>query len=299
LVAAIKEGLATGHLVNTELFLFTDNSTSEGAFYKGNSPSRPLFDLVLRLRSIEMQGHLKLHVIHVASSRMIAQGTDGLSRGEFTSGVMSGAPMSSFVPLHLSAVERSTHLLPWLQSWTLLPDLVPLSPEQWYTLGHGIDGGSYNKEYCWFPAVSSQTSFLWTPPPAAAYAATDELALSRHKRPHLRHLFICPRLCTHMWRKKLYMTADVVLELPPRPLPPWSTLMHEPLILAFVLPLISFPPWELRSLAPVLELGRQVQSIWKGAEGDVGSLLRELFNFACTLETLPSSLVRNMLHSTC
>jgi hypothetical protein len=81
LVTAIEEGLASGHLPNTELFVFTDNAAAEGAFYKGNSPSRLLFELILRLRLIDMQGQLKLHVIHVAGSRMIEQGTDGLSRG--------------------------------------------------------------------------------------------------------------------------------------------------------------------------------------------------------------------------
>jgi hypothetical protein len=49
LVSAIKEGLQSGHLVNTELFLLTDNATAEGAFFKGNTPSRILFDLILRL----------------------------------------------------------------------------------------------------------------------------------------------------------------------------------------------------------------------------------------------------------
>jgi len=32
---------------NMEMFLFTDNAVAEGAFYKGTSPSRALFDLVL------------------------------------------------------------------------------------------------------------------------------------------------------------------------------------------------------------------------------------------------------------
>jgi hypothetical protein len=98
-----------------------------------------------------------------------------------------------------------------------MPDLAPLPPKYWFTLGHGVDGGHYNSEHCWMPTLSHLTTFLWAPPPAAAYAAIDELALSRYKRPHLRHLFICPRLCTHMWRKKLYKTANLVLDLSPPP----------------------------------------------------------------------------------
>jgi len=126
------------------------------------------------------------------------------------------------------------------------------------------------------PTLATQDTFLWAPPPAAAYAAVDELALSRHKRTHLHHIFVYPRLCTHMWQKKLYKTADHVLELPPCPGLPWTSDMYEPLILAFVLPFVSFPPWELRSSAPVLELGQQMQGVWKTSEGDGGLVLWEL-----------------------
>jgi hypothetical protein len=81
LVDSIEQGVSCGELTNTELFLFTDNTTAEGAYYKGNSPSRPLFEQILRLRRLEMVATLRLHVIHVAGTQMIQQGTDGLSRG--------------------------------------------------------------------------------------------------------------------------------------------------------------------------------------------------------------------------
>jgi hypothetical protein len=64
-----------------------------------------------------MAGKFKLHVIHVAGTRMIAQGTEGMSRGDHGSGVMAGMPMLSFVPLNLSALDGLEHLLPWIQSW--------------------------------------------------------------------------------------------------------------------------------------------------------------------------------------
>jgi len=48
-VEALEEAYHDGHLHNCEVFLFTDNSTREGAYYRGNSPSRSLFELVLRL----------------------------------------------------------------------------------------------------------------------------------------------------------------------------------------------------------------------------------------------------------
>ncbi len=71
LVDAFEDGLQTGELLHTELFIFTDNSTAEGAFYKGNADSCLLFDLVLRLHQIDMSSSIKLHVTHIAGMQMI------------------------------------------------------------------------------------------------------------------------------------------------------------------------------------------------------------------------------------
>ncbi|MFN9979307.1 MAG: hypothetical protein ACK53Y_05315, partial [bacterium] len=70
LVDAVEAGVASGDLADAELFVFTDNSTAEGAYSKGNTDSPLLFDLVLRLRCLDMSGGLRLHVIHVAGTRM-------------------------------------------------------------------------------------------------------------------------------------------------------------------------------------------------------------------------------------
>lgn len=58
-----------------------------------------------------------MHVIHVAGLRMMVQGTDELSRGVSTSGIMQGMDFCSFVPLHLSALERQGDSLKnWVKS---------------------------------------------------------------------------------------------------------------------------------------------------------------------------------------
>jgi hypothetical protein len=88
LVETIEEGLASGKLVGKELLIFTNNAMAEGAFYKGNTGSNALFNLVLQLRTMDMRGSFWLHVIHVAGSGMIQQGTDGLSWGDYSSGVV-------------------------------------------------------------------------------------------------------------------------------------------------------------------------------------------------------------------
>jgi hypothetical protein len=58
---------------------FTDNAVAKGAFCKGTSTNKQLFELVLKLKKLEFDCQFKLHVMHIAGHRMQAQGTDGLS----------------------------------------------------------------------------------------------------------------------------------------------------------------------------------------------------------------------------
>jgi hypothetical protein len=47
LVESIEYEVKRGHLRNAELFMFTDNSTAEVAYYQGLSKNKKLFELVL------------------------------------------------------------------------------------------------------------------------------------------------------------------------------------------------------------------------------------------------------------
>jgi hypothetical protein len=116
LVDGLEEMVRSGRVKDAKVFLFTDNSTAEAVFYRGNSSSRPLFELMLRLRKVEMDGGLNLRVIHVAGTRMIEQGTDRASCGNLSQGVMASEPMLKYAPLHLSALDRSPQLERWVRS---------------------------------------------------------------------------------------------------------------------------------------------------------------------------------------
>jgi hypothetical protein len=77
-----------------------------------------LFDLILRLRLLEMNSDLIIHVIHVAGTWMMAQGTDGTSRGNKSMGAMREIPVERFCPLHQSAFEQSPELKSWVTAAT-------------------------------------------------------------------------------------------------------------------------------------------------------------------------------------
>jgi len=71
-----------GFLQRTEIWMFTDNSVAESTYFRGTSKSRQLFELVLQLRKLEMAAECRIFLVHVAGTRMIAQGTNGLSQGD-------------------------------------------------------------------------------------------------------------------------------------------------------------------------------------------------------------------------
>jgi hypothetical protein len=99
LVIKIERIAANGELgEGVELFLFTDNFVAERAYHNGYSRSRTLFDLVFRLRKLQMHMNVFIHIIWVAGTRMIMQGTDGLSRGDLSNGVLGGDSIFQFIP---------------------------------------------------------------------------------------------------------------------------------------------------------------------------------------------------------
>ena len=285
-----------------EVFLFTDNSVAEGAFYKGTSSSRKLFELVLRLRLLEMTAGFKIHIIHIAGSRMIRQGTDGLSRGDCNEGVMKGVPMLKYIPLDKSCFERSP-LLKEKIKWCIEPYLktVGLEPRylsvlEWFNLGQDIVGGSLNDDNVWVPHYESGFN-VWSPAPAAGQHAIEQVRLARLKRTSSVHLFIIPHIFTCLWRKQLYRCADIVFDLPFDDCLWTKDTHHEPLTFAFLFPFIEMKPWQLRRSFSFLGMGRVLRRLWDKGELTTWNILRQFCAWSGRLATLPTGVVRQMLQS--
>jgi hypothetical protein len=72
--------------------------------------------------------------------------------------------------------------------------------------------------------------------------------------------------------------------------------MHEPLILALVLPFIPVFPWHLRNFPPSSGTGGTVHRLWSLLGPAAGSVLRHLCDLPSTLAGLSPGVVRGMLH---
>ena len=89
LVLYLKRLLRTGTIrQGSELFFFTNNKVAECTYFRGLSQSCLLHEMILDLRKMELDGELIIHFIWISGKRMIAQGTDGVSRADLSSGVM-------------------------------------------------------------------------------------------------------------------------------------------------------------------------------------------------------------------
>jgi hypothetical protein len=240
-VDAIERHAFDGKLHESVIYFCTDNSTVENVLYHGRSrESKLLHELVVRLKVLEAHHGFQLLVIHVSGKRMQAQGTDGVSRGQLSEGVMNGESMMSFLPLHETALERSPRLKEWLRKF-VSPDLVFLSADGWFERGHDhFEGGRVHSDGHWRPTLRSG-KFVWAPAPAAAWIALEELRKARIKRQKSTHVFVCPRLMTPEWLRQLNKASDIVITVPVGH-PAWPTHMFEPLFIGIVFPFIRHQP---------------------------------------------------------
>ena len=268
LVHTVEEEAAVGHLQHAELWLFTDNSTAENCFVRGSSKSKLLHELVLRLRKVEMDYGVSLFLVHCAGTRMIAQGTDGLSRGTLLEGVLAGKSMLSFIDISKTAIERHPPVLCYINSWAGMSKLDPLTPEEWFVEGHGIIGGEKDHNGIWIPShAKNGRTYLWTPPPVIADVALEECMKAIHKRTDAYHIFVIPRLFTPKWRRAFLKVCDFHFSLPVGSTH-WPLSMHEPLWIRISLPLINKSPWTLQRTPVLVELERDLPEMLTSGKGD-------------------------------
>lgn len=186
-----------------------DNSTAESCVYRGSFSSPLLHNLILRMRIMELKFNLIIHIVHVSRKRMIAQETDGCSQGFLLEGMMSRRNMLSFVDLVHSAIKWHRHLLDWIWSWKHWPELEPLSIDKWFVKRHGTIGGQLDRNGARIPnQENSRGLHMWSPPPALADLAFEELLNARHKWNNLFHIVLISCLFIPRWRYLMNKVCD-------------------------------------------------------------------------------------------
>ena len=87
-------------LTNHEVFVMTNNTAFEVAYYKEHPPNAKLNNIIFRLHKAERDGGFILHVLHISGKRMNDTGVDGLSRGNLIEGMLAGVDPISFLPFN-------------------------------------------------------------------------------------------------------------------------------------------------------------------------------------------------------
>jgi hypothetical protein len=276
------------------VFLITDNSALEGAYYKGHSQARELSDIVFRIHKAQRDGGFILHVIHISGKRMKASGVGGLSRGDLTEGMMAGEDPLSYIPFHNGADERSGgKVSQWVQSW--------------WTTKKGKNFGGFplatiTKESM-FELRDLKAARLWMPPHTVMEVALELLCEDWLAHPQWHHVFVVPRFFTHFWRKDLIKDADMFFTVPAN-VPFWTANQFEPLIVAIILPHSYVPSYTGPWLVKGTDFGQRVeQALWRGFKcGDKGEpsrndagQLHDLEGELCELWEGPESGSRSVL----
>ncbi len=218
-----------------------------------------------------------------------------MSRGLLNEGVMAGEHILSFILLHLSGVERSPTLFPWLETW-MGKKLELLDPGDWFQLGHDIRGWTLPHQGGLLSRpVFRKGVFVWSPPPAAADVALEQLRIARIKRQESTHVFLVPRLFTPKWLKQLWKACDVILTIPAGT-KGWPANMHEPLLIGICFPFLRCSPWQFRGTPKMFQVARDLRRLFKKDEVDPRSFLRKFWKDSHRMHALPEDVVSRMLH---
>jgi hypothetical protein len=213
----------------TTIFYFTDNATTYWIAASGSSRYPKLHELIEEIRLIELELECQLQVIHVPGVVMIQQGTDGLSRGVWST--------------VLHELEDQSHLTAAVFE-PLMPDPV-LAGNLARLLGH-----DRWRVQAWDTVWEARNLFdkltIWFPPPELARQAITFTLEAWVERPLTTSaLFLVPRVLPSFW----HGLSRYIQELPLiRPLEPWLPMAYPPRLPIPVV--VLYLPSHVRSLPP-------------------------------------------------
>jgi hypothetical protein len=160
----------------------------------------------------------------------------------------------------------------WVHSWWKTKKGTPFG---------GFPLGNITKDNM-FELRDLKAARLWMMPPAAMEVVLELLCEDRLAHPQWPHVFVVPRLMTHLWRKDLMKNADLLFTVPAQ-VPFWTSGQFEPLIVAVILPLSHVPrytgPWVVKGTDEGERAALTLRQGFKTGEQDDAGEFHELDGF--------------------
>ena len=244
-----------GRVTNRRLLYLTDNMVTYDVFRRGTSKSTPLWTLFLRIKLLELELKCHVQVIHVPGTTMIAQGTDGLSRGVGMQTLASN-PSNGLIPLLWRAAPGTPSILHW--ALTTLPPIFPTSTPWLYQ----TDFSDWSRS----PMIGR--SVLWCLSPSFARQGFLQAIASWIESPTKGcHIFIVPRILQRDFGRlsKFIVFGGQYTNLPL----PFVPLV--PFVVYFIIPFDRYSTYQRQIISPVDKAPNPVPS-W--VQKELNGLLR-------------------------
>jgi hypothetical protein len=157
-------------------------------------------------------------------------------------------------------------------------------------------GGCLDGRGVWIPSHEPKNGLhLWSPPPAVADVALEELLKARHKRTDTFHVVLIPRLMTPRWRRLFAKACDFTFVVSPGA-SFWPDDMFEPLYVGVILPFTQHRPWSFKRAPILVEMGRDLREVLLKGEGDGGDILRKLLQLPRLVAPMSERMACGVLH---
>jgi hypothetical protein len=275
----------TDRFTGREVWIGTDNKAAVQVWHKGGSSERELYQMSLEVNECAIQFQFIVHLVHVAGTRLISIGIDGLSRGDLDLRKLNQT-LYLHLPLDCHPIKRSPDLLNGLRSW-ITEDFNISLPEDWFTRAQ--------QNYSPQASVLSDI-WIWSLPPAAALDALEELGRGRLKRHYLLlGVIVIPAVLQPAWFRKFVKVTDLYFFIPSGAIPEWPLNMHEALTIGLYFPLLRLNPWDWSNVPFMGRLGGTLSALYRADPTNGGDPLRQFWAVRAWITTMPSGMVCSLL----
>ena len=160
-----------------------------------------------------------------------------------------------------------------------------LDPSGRFECGHYNNGVEMNVDGFLIPSFKAG-NFVCSLVTEVAIIVIKELSQARYKRTQLAHVLGVLRLLRSKWRRHIYKSEDLIIDIPAGCGEICPREMHETLILVIHFPYLNRCPWGLRNTNILVGMYRYLQSLFKANYRMGGCVLSQLCKQMRGMDTL-------------